>query len=672
LWRKPKPVSSVAVTDERAIGQLFESALRHHRAGELAEAEPLYRAVLSADPDRADALQMLGMLAQQSGRGAEAIELLARAVQQSPQSPTAHYNFAKVLADNGHAERAIEEYREALRLQPDWPPAWNNLGNLLNAADQTDAAIDAYRRCLNLNPNYAEAHYNLGTALQKRSRWAEAADELRKAIALRPNYPDAFNNLGIVLGELDRIDEAIETYRQGLSLQPVHEGLNSNLGAALRSAGQIPEAVAAFRRATMGPCSPKAASNLLYAMLLDPAYDQNAVRDACQQWDLTYAVPLRSQIPPNENDRSPERRLRIGYVSPDLGNHPVGRFMAPLLANHDHEKFEIFCYCDHAQSDPISRRNRAHADQWRLTRRVSDPELVEIIRRDRIDILVDLVMHTSNNRLMAFARKPAPVQVSYLAYPGATGLETIDYRLTDPYLDPPESGVDNKAPTFERAFALPHSFWCYSEPPEAEQVGQSPALRMGHVTFGCLNNFGKISEPILEAWIRILRDMPGSRLLLHACPGSHRQRLSNRVRGEGIDPDRLRFVAMLPTPDYFRQYHQIDIALDTFPYAGGTTTCDALWMGVPVVTLVGSRPISRGGASILSNIGLPDLIAGSLEEYSAIAVRLAADPSRLAGLRARMRQQMRASPLMNAPRFARDIEAAYRQMWRTWCTNSLE
>lgn len=655
------------MTDDLALQQLFDSALQHHRAGRLAEAESFYLAVLRVRPEHADALQMLGMLSQQTGRGGQAIELLGRAIRQSPQSPTAHYNFAKVLADNGRPDEAIAQYRQALALQPDWAPAWNNLGNLLNAADDTDAAIDAYRRCLTLKPDHAEAHHNLGTALQKQGRWEESAEELDKAIALRPNYPDAFNNLGIGLGELDRIDEAIRTYHRGLALQPDHEGLNSNLGAALRTAGRIPDAVTAFRRACAGKSSPKAASNLLYVMLLDPSYGPAAIAEACRQWDRTYALPLRSGVRPHDNDRSPERRLRIGYISPDLGNHPVGRFMDPLLANHDHRQFEIFCYCDHAQADPISQRNRSHADQWRMTRRTGDAELAEIVRADRIDILVDLVMHTSNNRLMVFARKPAPMQVSYLAYPGGSGLETMDYRLTDPYLDPPQSPRAGEAVDFETPYRLPHTFWCYAEPAEAEDVKPAPALRTGFVTFGCLNNFGKVSEPILVAWTRILHQTPGSRLLLHACRGSHRQRLADRLCALGIDSDRIEFVAMQPTPDYFRQYHQIDIALDTFPYAGGATTCDALWVGAPVVTLAGPAPISRGGASILSNIGLSDLVASDLEQYVAIALRLAGDPSRLASLRAQMRQRMRTSPLMDAPQFARDIETAYRQMWRAWC-----
>jgi protein O-GlcNAc transferase len=655
--------------DEAELQRAFESAIQAHRAGRLDEAELLYGQILRERPGHVDALQMLGMLAQQRGRGVEAVELLGTAVSLSPQSAACHYNYAKVLADNDRSADAIAHYRQALVLQPDFAPAWNNLGNLLNASGEIDAAIDVYRRCLGLKPDHVEAHYNLGTALRSQGNWEESAAELRQALSLRPNYPDACNNLGLALGELDRLDEAIATYRQGLALQPDHIGLNSNLGAAMRTAGQIPEAIAAFRKASARHSDSRAASNLLYTLLHDPSYEPAALAEDHRQWNRIYALSLRAEIFAHDNDRSPDRQLRIGYVSPDLGNHVVGRFVAPLLANHNHGDFEIFCYHDAAGSDPVAEQNRLHADRWRVVARESDRKIAQLIRDDHIDILVDLAMHTSNNRLLVFARKPAPVQVSYLAYPGSTGLETMHWRLTDPYLEPTasSSGPQREQAGLEKPFWLPHTFWCYAKPAEAAEVQPPPAMTSGLVTFGCLNNFAKMSEPILGAWIRILRQTPGSRLLLHARGGSHRQRLAARMQHEGIDPHRLVFVGFQPLADYFRQYHQIDVALDTFPYAGGTTTCDALWMGVPVVSLAGKTPISRGGASILSNIGLTELLAGDLDEYVSIATKLAADIPRLAMLRSEARARMRGSPLMDAPQFARDLEAAYRRMWHRWC-----
>jgi predicted O-linked N-acetylglucosamine transferase (SPINDLY family) len=298
---------------------------------------------------------------------------------------------------------------------------------------------------------------------------------------------------------------------------------------------------------------------------------------------------------------------------------------------------------------------------------LSDTEAADLIRQDRIDVLVDLTMHMAQNRLLIFARKPAPVQVTYLAYCSTTGLETIDYRLSDPYLDP--LGQDESCYS-EQTLRLPQTYWCYQMDLPIPEAGPLPAAAAGHITFGCLNNFCKVSEPALAVWTRLLRAMPNSQLLLHAHEGSHRQRLQQRMEREGIESSRVRFVGFKPAEEYFDLYRQIDIALDTFPYGGGTTTCDALWMGVPVVSLVGKTAVGRGGLSILSNVGLPELAARSEDEYVRIASDLASDLPRLSDLRSTLRQRMGQSPLMDAPRFARNMEAAYRQMWRGWCAGA--
>jgi predicted O-linked N-acetylglucosamine transferase (SPINDLY family) len=290
--------------------------------------------------------------------------------------------------------------------------------------------------------------------------------------------------------------------------------------------------------------------------------------------------------------------------------------------------------------------------------------VAELIRQDQIDILVDLALHTAGNRLLVFARKPAPVQVTYLAYAGTSGLSAMDYRLTDPFLDPPGS---NDAHYSEKSFRLPKTYWCYAPTCPEIPVGPLPALLCGEVTFGSLNNFSKITAPVLALWNQVLQAVPGSRLLLYAQEGSHRQRTLERLAQNGIDPQRVRFVGRRPIADYYRGYHEIDIALDPFPFAGGTTSCDTLWMGVPLVSLCGHTAVARAGSSLLSNLGLPELIARTPEDYVRIAAELAGDLPRLAELRSTLRARMEASPLMDAPAFARDIEAAYRQMWRTWC-----
>jgi predicted O-linked N-acetylglucosamine transferase (SPINDLY family) len=361
--------------------------------------------------------------------------------------------------------------------------------------------------------------------------------------------------------------------------------------------------------------------------------------------------------------------LKIGYVSPDFRTHPIGRFMLPLLKAHDRKQFEIYCYSGTRFPDEVTSALRQHADIWHDAPNLSDPALANLIHRDRIDILVDLTMHMVHNRLLVFARKPAPIQITYLAYPGTTGLQAIDYRITDPYLDPP--GMD-EAVYSERTIRLPRSYWCYEPGLEAAlDVAPVPLLRNGFITFGCQNNYCKISPQAWNAWQRILSAVPQSRLLVYTPPGDHRDTARQILADAGIDPSRLLF-SESRNIDYFRCYNRIDIALDSFPYVGGTTTCDALWMGVPVVTLAGRMASGRGGVSILTNIGLPDLIARTPEEYVAIAVALAADLPRLERLRSTMRDRMRNSPLMDPSPFAASMESIYRQVWREWCSNGRE
>jgi predicted O-linked N-acetylglucosamine transferase (SPINDLY family) len=343
----------------------------------------------------------------------------------------------------------------------------------------------------------------------------------------------------------------------------------------------------------------------------------------------------------------------------------VARFLLPLLANHDHQAVEVFAYAQVPVPDEMTQRLRSQTDAWRSLVGLSDDQAAELIRQDRIDILVDLAMHTSGNRLLVFARKPAPVQVTYLAYAGSSGLNTMDYRLSDPYLDPP--GGDESA-YIEQTIRLPDTYWCY-RPVVDLPLQPPPSVEKGFVTFGCLNNFCKMNEALLGLWAQALRAVPHSRLLLHAHEGSHRQRVLEYLQREGIERSRVNFAGKMPTEAYFGLYQSIDIALDTYPYGGGTTTCDALWMGVPVVSLAGKTAVSRAGLSILSNIGLPELVASTSEQYVSVAVELANDLRRLQESRSTLRQRMEVSPLMDATNFARGIETAYRRMWRAWCAS---
>jgi predicted O-linked N-acetylglucosamine transferase (SPINDLY family) len=641
-------------------------------AGRLEDAASEYRASLAHRPDHAEARCNLGHVLRLLGRHDEAMAELHQALALRPNFPQAYNNLGIVWHEKGNIDQAIFAYRHSLALRPDSVETLGNLSLALERKGQFDEAIAASSKLIALEPQNADAHYRLGHALRARGRLQEAAEAYRKAVALRPGYADAVNNLGIIYSELALIDDAITAYRRAIELRTDFAGAHNNLGNALKDTGQFAEAIACYRRSLEIEPNSQVAGNLLYTLHFDPETDAKRLADEHAEWNRIYAKPLAAYIRPHDNDRSPDRRLRVGYVSRDLRVHPVGRFLAPLLSHHNHEQFEVFCYSDVTRPDALTDRLRGCADNWRDVVGLSDEALAEQVRFDRIDVLVDLAMHMDGTRMLAFARKPAPVQVTYLAYVSTTGLETMDYRLTDAYLDPPSTssgqapGIDESVYS-EKSVLLPHSYWCYEPPEGTPAVNESPALAKGYIAFGCLNNFAKASGRALATWAEILRRVPKSELILHSGEGSHRQRVRDQFARAGIEPQSLRIVGRVQLEDYFRQYHEIDIALDPFPYPGGTTTCDALWMGVPVVTLAGEAAASRGGVSILSNVGFPELIASDTERYVQIAVSLAEDPSRLTGLRSRLRQQMITSPLMDAPQFARDVETAFREMWRKWC-----
>jgi predicted O-linked N-acetylglucosamine transferase (SPINDLY family) len=372
-------------------------------------------------------------------------------------------------------------------------------------------------------------------------------------------------------------------------------------------------------------------------------------------------APLKALRRPHESTAEPDRRLRIGYVSPDFREHPVARFVLPLFREHDREQVEVFTYSDVTRQDPVTRMLRDHVDRWRDVATLRDEQLTDLVRADEIDILVDLAAHSGHNRLLAFARKPAPVQVTYLAYCSTTGVDAIDYRVTDRFLDPP----GEPSHYTEASLYLPHCYWCYSAP----SLGGRPATerRPGPPTFGCLNTFAKVSDVTLDLWMRLLRRVPEARLLLYARTEAHRARVRRVMREAGVEESRAAFVGRQSLANYLETYRDIDVALDPHPYGGGTTTCDALWMGVPVVSLAGRTAVSRAGSTLLSNVGLEHLVARSEGQYLELATGLIRDADGLAELRGGLRGRLESSPVMDAPRFARDLEAAFRTVWRTWC-----
>jgi len=579
-----------------SIAEAMAVARRHHEAGNLLEAERVYRLILQTAPQRADALHMLGMVTSQLGRPSEAVALMEQALALRPEVPYFHTNLGLVYQGVGNFAGAVAQHDEAIRL----------------------------------DPRFAGAHYNRGTILREQGKLDEALASYEEALRLQPGWPQPLNNLAAVLMDMGLFDEALAAFRRAVELQPA---------------------------------SAYAHSNLYYALHFALGDDRAMLAREHQRWYERHGRPLEKLLRPHGNSPDPDRRLRVGYVGTTFHWHPVARFLLPLLESHDHAACEIFCYSSGTARDALTQRLRPHADQWRDVAALSDERLAEVIRADGIDILVDLAAHVGFNRMLVFARKPAPVQVTYLACCSSTGLHTMDYRLSDRFMDPPGAPTTYAS---EETVWLPETYWCYQ--PELDLApGPFPALAAGHVTFGCLNNFSKMTPPIVSAWRELLRTTPGSRLLLHARPGAHRERVQKFFAEGGVDPSRVEFVGLLAPEAYLRNYERIDLGLDTFPYVGGTTTCDALWMGVPVVSLAGAAPQSRGGLSILSTIGLAELVAWSPADYVRVAATLAGDLPRLAVLRAGLRERMRQSPLTNAPRFARHVEAVFRSMWQRWC-----
>jgi protein O-GlcNAc transferase len=643
----------------------LESGLSHQQAGRFAEAERIYQQVLSRHPDHLDALHLLGILAMQMGRPDKAVELIQRAIGRNPGFADAHVNLGIALVKLGQFEAAIAAFRRAIELKPGVVETHINLGNALKLNGRIDEAIECYRRAVQLKPDFAEAHFSLAKALRRSGRLDEAAAAFRETARLNPDDAAAHANIGSVLNSMGRFDEAIASLRQAVRLKPDLAIAHNNLATTLRDTGQLDEAISCYRQALrVDPDYTAAHSNLVLTLNYHPASDAKLIDQELRRWNQQHAQPLAKLIAPCTNNRDPKRRLRLGYVSADFYDHTCALFFLPLFRHHDRDQFEVFCYSEGDQTDKVTRLSQDQVQHWRSTRGVTDAAAAELVRGDQIDILVDLKVHTSGNRLLVFAQKPAPVQVTWLGYPGTTGLDTIDYRLTDRYLDPPE--LDD-ARYRERSVHLPDTFWCYDPIDREPAVNPPPCMETGFVTFGCLNAFCKVNENVLRLWAQVLRTVDRSRMLILCPEGSHRELLLDLMQREGIHRDRIELIARRPRPQYLEIYHRIDVGLDTFPYNGHTTSLDSFWMGVPVVTLVDKTTVGRAGVSQSTNLGLTELIAQTPQQYVEIAAGLAGDLPRLADLRRTLRPRMEASPLMDAGRFTRNIEAAYRELWRTWC-----
>jgi predicted O-linked N-acetylglucosamine transferase (SPINDLY family) len=577
---------------------------------------------------------------------------------------------AGIHAQRGELDAVIACCDKALALQPGNVNALFNKGVALQNLRRLADAERCYREILRVDRRQPHARINLGLVLLGQDRAGEAAT-LFRALSAEPIDPAlcvmARSNLALSLLALDRNDEAEIACRDALTLDPHNAAVLDNLGCALKMQSRVDEAVIQHGLAiARHPGFMTAHSNLLLALNFLPDRDPAAVFAEHCRWGQRHADHLLDHRP-YKNMRDSDKRLRVGYVSPDFREHSVAMFLEPLLVAHDRSKIEVYGYSNSGQSDATTDRLRELIDHWRPIADYGDPQVADLIRLDEIDILVDLAGHTAGHRMLVFARKPAPVQVTWLGYPNTTGIVAMDYRITDSWADPPG---DSDRWHSETLLRLPEGFLCYLPPSDSPSVSDLPSRATGQVTFGCFNNSAKIGAGVLGVWSRILNAVPESRLLLKSRQLGDpplQQRFKREFKVRGVDPDRIEMVGRIESRHgHLELYGRVDIGLDPFPYNGTTTTCEALWMGVPVVVLAGDRHAGRVGTSLLSQIELRELIAKDPEEYISIAIALGQDPARCSSLRASLRDRLNRSKLCDATGFARRMETAYRHMWHEW------
>jgi len=601
--------------------------------GQLNDARVLLEQIVRQSRMDPDAWYLLGVLAGKQRRFRDAADSFRKALVIRPAHAGTHYNLGVALRDCGDFQSAIEHFREAIRLQPGYLDACDSLAHACMALGRLDEAAAAFRDALCIFPSKAELHSNLGSVFQAQGL----------------------------------LEEAVQCYREALRLNPALAVTYDSLGSALSSQGKFSEALACYQESLRRyPSNARARSNLLLTLNYIADKDRQSVFEAHQAWDKAHGRvhPPRALF---ANSRDPDRVLRIGYVSPDFRTHSVAYYVEPLLAAHDKSLVETVCYSGVPNPDETTRRLRGLADRWRDISKVGDDEMAAMVREDGIDILVDLAGHTSCNRLPVFARKPAPVQVTWLGYPNTTGLSTIDYRLTDAIADPDGQGAFHS----EKLVRLPGCFLCYQPLADAPPVAPLPAAVSGHITFGSFNNLAKISPGVVELWSELLKALPAARLVIKnpsLTDTPTRQRYYELFAQQGLAEGRIELLGHTASrEEHLALYGRVDIGLDTFPYNGTTTTCEALWMGVPVIALAGHSHAGRVGMSLLTAAGLQEWIANTPEQYIEIAQALAADADKLAQLRAGLRQQLAASLLCDGSAFAARVEAAYRKMWHGFC-----
>ena len=678
------------------LGNLFDAQGKHEKAAES------FNEAISLRPNWEPPYIHLGLSLKSLSRDNEAIQAFRKALELNPESYETIHNMANLLdkmgqteeaniyyqkiydialarepsAENysvlgiacgalGDWEKALEYQKKVVALEPKNVKAWGNLANAYRHLNMPIEAEKLYHHAIVLEPTYAEAYFNLGCFYHERMLFEDAAAFFLKTTELNPRFNSAFINLGLVYSGLDKSGLALESIQKAIALDSEDAQAHAALGDVIKSRGRIAEAIQHYKKAILlKPDYPLAHSNYIFTMHYDTSITSQEIYEETIEWGDRHANSIPKLI--HSNNPDPARRLRIGYVSGDLRHHAVVQYLEPVLQSHDKSQVEIFCYANQARGDDVTTRLKSYADHWRDIFRLSDKAAADLIQKDKIDILIDLSGHTSGNRLQVFARKPAPIQATWIGYFNTTGVKAIDYIITDRFLLPPEE----EHLYVEKPLRLTHHCVALGAHNLPITVNELPALTNGYVTFGCFNALSKLVPVVLNLWAEILKKIPTSRLYLkNGSFGDEaiREQYKKKFADLGVPRERLIFVGPSSMADYLAEYNKVDFALDPFPYNGATTTLDGLWMGIPPVTLKGDRLAAHMGESWLTAVGLEDFIARNQEEYIEKTVAFANDLPRLALIRRKLRPTLTSIPLTDPMLITRDLEAALRYIWKQWC-----